>query len=97
MAIIGWQEAALFAAALYIAFRIGCVVGRNRRDKRDLSQPPATAGLRASPASLPRETRTAIEAALADGRKIDAIRMLREATGMGLKDSKEAVEAMERR
>lgn len=31
------------------------------------------------------------------GRKLDAIKALREATGMGLKESKEAVEALARR
>lgn len=40
-------------------------------------------------------TRARIEGELAGGNKIAAIRLMREATGMGLKDSKEAVEAME--
>lgn len=35
-----------------------------------------------------------IEEALAAGRKIDAVKLYREATGKGLKESKEAVEAL---
>lgn len=34
-------------------------------------------------------------AALANGQKIEAIRLLREATGLGLKEAKDAVEAVE--
>ncbi|MGE0605955.1 MAG: hypothetical protein AB7O62_02435 [Pirellulales bacterium] len=37
-----------------------------------------------------------IVAALADGRKIEAVKLYREATGRGLKESKDAVEAIER-
>jgi ribosomal protein L7/L12 len=36
----------------------------------------------------------AVEAALAQGNKIAAIKLLREATGLGLKESKDAVERM---
>lgn len=38
-----------------------------------------------------------VVAALQQGRKLDAIRLLREHTGMGLKESKDAVDAFERR
>ncbi|MEQ1859247.1 MAG: ribosomal protein L7/L12 [Chthoniobacteraceae bacterium] len=38
----------------------------------------------------------AIRAALAAGNKIEAIKLLREATGLGLAEAKEAVEKMER-
>ena len=37
-----------------------------------------------------------IEAALAAGRKIDAIKLYREQHGVGLKEAKEAVEALQR-
>ena len=37
----------------------------------------------------------AISDALSQGRKIEAIRLLREQTGMGLKEAKEAIEALE--
>jgi len=42
-----------------------------------------------SPASLP----PAVVAALQQGNKIEAIRLLREKTGLGLKDAKDAVES----
>jgi hypothetical protein len=38
-----------------------------------------------------------IDAEIAAGRKLAAIKLLREATGLGLKDSKEAIEARERK
>lgn len=44
-----------------------------------------------TPPSLPPDVRSAVQA----GRKIDAIRLLREATGLGLKEAKDAVEAFE--
>ena len=37
---------------------------------------------------------TAISEALADGRKIEAIKIYREATGLGLKDAKDFIEAL---
>ena len=36
-----------------------------------------------------------VQAALRAGHRIDAIRLMREATGMGLKEAKDAVEAFE--
>jgi ribosomal protein L7/L12 len=39
----------------------------------------------------------AIEGLIREGRKIEAIKLWREATGLGLKEAKEAVEALERR
>jgi ribosomal protein L7/L12 len=38
----------------------------------------------------------AIDLALSAGNKIEAIKLLREATGLGLKEAKDAIEAMER-
>lgn len=38
----------------------------------------------------------AVQAALAEGNKIEAIKILREATGLGLKESKEMVDRLER-
>jgi hypothetical protein len=82
-------------------FMAGIIVGRRNRDARDLSGPPAITPAR--PASsiplrgeagspLDPATRAGIEQALAARRKIEAIKLLREATGMGLKEAKEAVE-----
>jgi hypothetical protein len=53
---------------------------------------PATAGQTLSPDSLLK-----VGAALASGNKIEAIKLLREASGLGLKEAKDAVERMERK
>jgi ribosomal protein L7/L12 len=61
---------------------------------------PATGGVSA-PTAGPRSSvlsddqRDAVMAALAQGHKIQAIKLYREATGVGLKAAKDAVEAME--
>ncbi len=47
-----------------------------------------------APAGLMMEQRAAIEAALRAGNKIEAIKLYREATGAGLKTSKDAVESL---
>ena len=54
-------------------------------------RPPAT---RKAPTdgAIPAEIVDEVDALLADRRKIEAIKVVREATGMGLKDAKEAVE-----
>jgi len=44
---------------------------------------------------LPDETVVRITEALYNGRKIEAIRVYREATGRGLKDSKDFIDALE--
>jgi hypothetical protein len=54
--------------------------------------PPATTGQTLSPGSLLK-----VGAALAAGNKIEAIKLLREASGLGLKEAKDAVERMERK
>lgn len=46
--------------------------------------------------NLSPEAEEEVRAALASRRKIEAIKIYREATGLGLKESKEAVEAMQR-
>lgn len=46
-------------------------------------------------APLPEGALPEIQAAVFAGRKIDAIKLYREATGIGLAEAKEAVEAME--
>jgi ribosomal protein L7/L12 len=43
-----------------------------------------------------RDTQDRLSAAIAAGRKIEAIRLYRESTGTGLKDAKDAVDALER-
>ncbi|MCT2398379.1 ribosomal protein L7/L12 [Novosphingobium mangrovi (ex Huang et al. 2023)] len=93
---LSWPLIALVALAIFV---LGWLSGRTSRTERDLSGPPATSQ---PPTRQPRpdpgpSVRAEIEAAIAEGRKIEAIKLLREATGMGLKEAKEAVEAMERR
>lgn len=46
------------------------------------------------PQDLSEETMTQLSDALEKGRKIDAIKLYREATGLGLKDAKDAVEKL---
>lgn len=82
---------------------VGYVVSGFKSSGRDLMEPPSPLppSSRAnpserSPIALRPEQRAEIENALAEGRKIDAIIAMREATGLGLAEAKSAVEAMER-
>lgn len=90
---------ALAVVLLLIAFAIGFAVGRTtaasitvRGPTRDplAHPPPATDALddEAFAAQL--------LVLLAAGRKIEAIRVYRERTGLGLKEARDAVEALER-
>ena len=45
---------------------------------------------------LPTETRVEVERLLADGQVINAIKLVRETTGSGLKDAKDTVDEMRR-
>lgn len=86
--LVGWS---------LLVFAAGYVVGKRRRAARDLSgPPPMPRGPSAPPAGLTSEAEARIDEALRQGRKIEAIRHLREATGMGLKDAKDAIDARER-
>jgi ribosomal protein L7/L12 len=67
---------------------LGLKEARDRIDQH-LRGDPAPASV---PGSLPPE----VVAAMRQGRKIEAIRLLRERTGLGLKDAKEAVESIRR-
>lgn len=96
-----WELAVAIAAGVLIGFAM-----RRRDPRQDLSgtpppQPPPPPLAPFRPAALPQdgppltpEQAMAIEAALAQGNKIAAIKLLREATGLGLKESKDAVERM---
>lgn len=83
----------LIALGALALFALGWFVGRSS-SRRALSgrSAPMRSFTELGPA-----IRAEIESAIAQGHKIEAIKLLREATGMGLKESKEAVEAMERR
>ena len=93
MADIGWQAIAAFAAWTALIYAMGRAAGR-REGARGLSAPPPR---RVTLAELPVDARKAIEADLANGDKIGAIRRLRSETGLGLKEARESVEAMARR
>lgn len=81
-------------------FLLGYLFGRiSAASGRDLSGPPSFARqerAREVFAALDPAAHRAVSEALAARKKIEAIKLLREATGMGLKESKETVEAWER-
>ncbi|MDG2002046.1 MAG: ribosomal protein L7/L12 [Novosphingobium sp.] len=93
-----WQAIAWTAAI----FLLGFIFGKRTGGGRDLSGPPPMSEEPPPPLSAPEPeasgggfdsgVRALIEAELTAGHKIEAIKLLREATGMGLKDAKEAVE-----
>jgi ribosomal protein L7/L12 len=60
-----------------------------------LSVPPPIPQLTRSLTGLTPEKRNAVIGAIRRGQKIEAIKIYREATGLGLAESKDAVEAME--
>jgi ribosomal protein L7/L12 len=87
--IAGWI---VVLAALALGYVIGRASGRSAANRDRLAgvppplpQPPA----RPSPELIAR-----VEAELANGHLITAVKLLREGTGMGLKEAKEAVERM---
>lgn len=75
-------------AALALGFALGRASGRSAA-ARD-----ALAGAPQSPAKPSPELVAQVQAELAAGNFIAAIKLMREGTGMGLKDAKEAVERM---
>ncbi|MBO9575853.1 MAG: ribosomal protein L7/L12 [Sphingobium sp.] len=82
----------LLIAVGVAAFLIGRASGRSD-DLIDIFSRPAgasRAGLPESDAELEAQVR----ALLADGNKIDAIKLVRETTGLGLKEAKDFVEAL---
>ena len=87
--------AAGFAALVFLALR------RSRRDPLMGGQPKILARPRHAPAApvaiapLSPEDETQIRALVAANRKIEAIKLAREVTGLGLKDAKDVVEAMQ--
>ncbi len=75
----------------WAGYRIGHMRGQNAEGDR--MKPPR---LPLDPPAISDEARANIEDALSRGNKIEAIRILREDTGLGLKESKEHVERMGR-
>ncbi|WP_067734311.1 ribosomal protein L7/L12 [Novosphingobium naphthalenivorans] len=88
MMIVSWSVVILGALTVFV---LGWITARGVTGARALSAPvPARAFANVCPA-----LRSEIESSIAAGRKIEAIKLLRDATGMGLQESKDAVEAME--
>lgn len=87
----GWELAIGIAAGLLIGLFL-----RRRAPRQDLTGPPELpmAAPQALPPLDPAKFPEVAEA-LARGNKIEAIKLLREATGLGLKESKDAVDRME--
>jgi hypothetical protein len=109
MAMDTWTWVAIVVVALALALRVGFSLGRKSEDRgdlsgitqpRDVSQPRPSPPVAAASAPLPQGLTAAqlaeIERELHAGNKITAIKLYREATGLGLAESKDAVEAMER-
>jgi len=96
---LGWGALVALIGWSLLAFWLGrrSVV----RGDRDLSGPPPSfAAPRPVPAAVPAaaglspEALAAIHGELARGNKINAIKLMREATGLGLAEAKQAVEVM---
>jgi len=78
----------LVALGLLIVILAALAVSRPpRRD--DLMRPPATA-----PSALDGATLAQLRDMVRDGQKIDAIKLVRNRTGLGLKEAKEFVETL---
>lgn len=103
---VNWTVIAALLAWTALVFWLGRRSGS--RDGRDLSGPPsgmvmgkphvmaASAPTMPPADGIPPDRMEAIVAALKSGNKIMAIKLFREATGVGLAEAKAAVEAMER-
>ncbi|WP_335612757.1 ribosomal protein L7/L12 [Hyphomonas oceanitis] len=92
MAMIDKLSDPVILFALVLAFVLGFLVRGNGRS----SLSPAPMNQEEIDAAMKRVTVSRwmdIDAEIAAGRKLAAIKMLRESTGLGLKNSKEAVEA----
>ena len=93
----------IVAGVVLLILRLWLAFGR--RGDRDLLAPPpslrtaprpAPSVAPAEPAPEPVDLETQLRALLATGRKIEAIKRAREATGLGLAEAKDWVEAIER-
>lgn len=80
-----------FGLAFLVLLAIA-MAGRGGEARRDLIRPPAPA---APGAALLPSLEAQVRTLMAERRKIDAIRLIREQTGLDLKSAKEAAERME--
>lgn len=79
------------AAALAVGFVVGRASGRAAARSESLMGVPGAA---ARPAAVPADLPPEVLAAARSGQKIEAIKLLREATGLSLTEAKEAVERL---
>jgi large subunit ribosomal protein L7/L12 len=87
----------LIATGVIFLLLIARLVRSGRRDPLMGGQPPVYRGAKPVPvATLSAETEAQVRALLAAGRKIDAIKLARDATHLGLRETKELVESLER-
>lgn len=83
---------------LFVVFLFGRATAGGKSRENSLSPtPPTPAEVEATLARVTMSKWLEIDAELDARKKIRAIKLLREATGLGLKDSKEAIEARERK
>jgi large subunit ribosomal protein L7/L12 len=88
----------LLLLSIGVAFAIGFVVGRATASGTAVRDPAshALAHLPSRPALDDQAFAAHLLVLLAAGQKIEAIKLYREHTGVGLKEAKDAVEALER-
>lgn len=81
-----WKWALAIALWSFMVFRVGFALGKLARGSEEI--------LPLSPTAIPPEVRPRVSDAMQRGEKIEAIRLVREATGCGLAVAKKTVEAM---
>lgn len=85
-------------ATLFAVFVFARATAGSKKKENSLSPtPPTPAEIEAAIARVTMSKWLEIDAELDARKKIRAIKLLREATGLGLKDSKEAIEERERK
>lgn len=88
----------LFIVMALVTGGIGFLIGRSSgpRDRDSLLRPPSALGSPRTtrPPALTAEVLEEVHALIAANRKIDAIRLVRESSGLGLKEAKDFVETL---
>ncbi len=83
---IDWTWALAWAVWTLIVFRMGFGIGKLVRDRGDI--------VPLAPTLISAAARAEVDSALRNGRKIEAIRILRRHTGAGLAEAKATIDAM---
>ncbi len=82
----------LLAVVAWIAFMIGRATGRGGGESREARAVRENEEIAAATAQISHATWDEVDRLTAAGKKIEAIKVLRDASGLGLKLSKDAVE-----